>query len=190
MTRCNLSCGAHLRCYLPNFKTSWVFFWFFLYYVLIHNIIEFKEGALPFFSWLYILKICKAVSSIYEPTHFYIYVIGIVKDKERKLEDEMAGPRPSHCAFLGSLLWERTLPYNEIEYVDLDEFLLENGLPSTPPHQPFSPANLTPPPSNQSVVDLSRPASCASSTSACSSPGQSMTGSEFEHPNGKTGTTN
>ncbi|KAM3923544.1 D site-binding protein [Leptodactylus fuscus] len=112
---------------------------------------------------------------------------GIVKEKERKLEDEMAGPRSSHCAYLGSLLWERTLPYNEIEYVDLDEFLLENGLPSSPPHQPFSPANLTPPPSNQSVVDLSRPASCASSTSACSSPVQSMMGSEFEHPNGKAG---
>ncbi|XP_073512350.1 D site-binding protein [Phyllobates terribilis] len=112
----------------------------------------------------------------------------IVKDKERKLEEEMSGPRPAHCAFLGSLLWERTLPYNEIEYVDLDEFLLENGLPSSPPHQPFSPANLTPPPSNQSVVDLSRPASCASSsTSACSSPVQSMMGSEFDHPNDKEG---
>ncbi|KAM5132028.1 D site-binding protein [Mantella aurantiaca] len=112
----------------------------------------------------------------------------IMKDKERKLEDEMTGSRP-HCAFLGSLLWERTLPYNEIEYVDLDEFLLENGLPPSPPHQPFSPANLTPPPSNQSVVDLSRPASCASSTSACSSPVQSMIGSEFEHPDSKTGQT-
>ncbi|XP_053546623.1 D site-binding protein [Bombina bombina] len=111
----------------------------------------------------------------------------LMKDKERKLEDEMVGPRPSHCAFLGSLLWERTLPYNEIEYVDLDEFLLENGLPPSPPHQSFSPANLTPPPSNQSVVDLSRPASCASSTSACSSPEQSMMGSEFEHPSSKAG---
>ncbi|KAM9299168.1 D site-binding protein [Gastrophryne carolinensis] len=110
----------------------------------------------------------------------------IMRDKERKLEDEMAGSRP-HCAFLGSLLWERTLPYNEIEYVDLDEFLLENGLPPSPSHQPFSPANLTPPPSNQSVVDLSRPASCASSTSACSSPGQSMQGSEFEHSISKAG---
>ncbi|CAH2319332.1 D site-binding [Pelobates cultripes] len=111
----------------------------------------------------------------------------IIKDKERKLEDEMAGPRSSHCAFIGSLLWERTLPYNEIEYVDLDEFLLENGLPPSPPHQSFSPANLTPPPSNQSVVDLSRPASCASSTSACSSPVQSMIGSESEHSSAKTG---
>lgn len=111
----------------------------------------------------------------------------IMKDKDRKLEEEMAGSRP-HCAFLGSLLWERTLPYNEIEYVDLDEFLLENGLPPSPPHQPFSPANLTPPPSNQSVVDLSRPASCASSTSACSSPVQSMIGSEYEHSSSQAGT--
>ncbi|MEE6483161.1 hypothetical protein FKM82_013453 [Ascaphus truei] len=112
----------------------------------------------------------------------------IMKDKERKLDDETAGPRSSHCAFLGSLLWERTLPYNEIEYVDLDEFLLENGLPPSPHHhQPFSPANLTPPPSNQSVVDLSRPASCASSTSSCSSPVQGMMGSDFEHPSDKAG---
>ncbi|OCT70780.1 D site-binding protein [Xenopus laevis] len=107
----------------------------------------------------------------------------IMKDKERKLEDDMTGPRPNHCAFLGSLVWERTVPYNEIEYVDLDEFLRENGLPSSPPHQPFSPANLTPPPSNQSVFDLSRPASCASSTSACSSPVQSMVDSEYPSSN-------
>ncbi|KAG8434042.1 hypothetical protein GDO86_012417 [Hymenochirus boettgeri] len=111
----------------------------------------------------------------------------IMKDKERKLEEDMNGPRPSHCAFLGSLLWERTFPYNEIEYVDLDEFLRENGLPPSPPHQPFSPANLTPPPSNQSVIDLSRPASCASSTSDCSSPEQNMMDGEFEHSSMKTG---
>ncbi|XP_069463136.1 D site-binding protein [Ambystoma mexicanum] len=111
----------------------------------------------------------------------------IMKEKERKLEEDIPGPRASHCAFLGSLLWERTLPYNEIEYVDLDEFLLENGLPPSPPQQPFSSANLTPPPSNQSVVDISRPASCASSISACSSPVQDMMGSEYEHCNGKAG---
>ncbi|OCT72947.1 D site-binding protein [Xenopus laevis] len=111
----------------------------------------------------------------------------IMKDKERKLEDDMTGPRPSHCALFGSLLWERALPCNEIEYVDLDEFLRENGLPPSPPHQPFSPANLTPPPSNQSVVDLSRPASCASSSSTCSSPVQSIMDSEYEHPSSKAG---
>ncbi|KAJ1131252.1 hypothetical protein NDU88_009591 [Pleurodeles waltl] len=111
----------------------------------------------------------------------------IMKDKERKLEEDIPSSRSSHCAFLGSLLWERTLPYNEIEYVDLDEFLLENGLPPSPPHQTYSSANLTPPPSNQSVVDLSRPASCASSISACSSPVQDMMANEYEHCNGKAG---
>ncbi|XP_069056737.1 D site-binding protein isoform X2 [Pleurodeles waltl] len=110
-----------------------------------------------------------------------------MKDKERKLEEDIPSSRSSHCAFLGSLLWERTLPYNEIEYVDLDEFLLENGLPPSPPHQTYSSANLTPPPSNQSVVDLSRPASCASSISACSSPVQDMMANEYEHCNGKAG---
>ncbi|XP_030053680.1 D site-binding protein isoform X3 [Microcaecilia unicolor] len=107
--------------------------------------------------------------------------------KERKLDEDVGSLRPLQCAFLGSLLWERTLPFNEIEYVDLDEFLLENGLPPSPSHQPFSSANLTPPPSNQSVAELSRPASCASSVSACSSPAQCLTGIDSEPSSGKGG---
>ncbi|XP_029440558.1 D site-binding protein [Rhinatrema bivittatum] len=111
---------------------------------------------------------------------------GVTKD--RKAEEEAGGLRPLQCAFLGSLLWERTLPFNEIEYVDLDEFLLENGLPPSPPHhQPFSSANLTPPPSNQSAAELSRPASCASSISACPSPVQGLTGAEAELGGSKAG---
>lgn len=41
-----------------------------------------------------------------------------------------AGPGPS---LLAPLLWERTLPFGDVEYVDLDAFLLEHGLPPSPP---------------------------------------------------------
>ncbi|KAH0626447.1 hypothetical protein JD844_001425 [Phrynosoma platyrhinos] len=115
---------------------------------------------------------------------------GVIKDKERKMEDDLSISRPGHCAYLGSLLWERTLPYNEIEYVDLDEFLLENGLPPSPAHQPFSPSSQpTPSPSSGVVVDLSRPASCASSSSVCSSSGEGLVGSDYDHHCSKTGLT-
>ncbi|KAM9113244.1 LOW QUALITY PROTEIN: D site-binding protein [Pangshura tecta] len=95
----------------------------------------------------------------------------LAKEKERKMEEELGGARAGQCAYLGSLLWERTLPYSEIEYVDLDEFLLENGLPPSPGQPPCSPASqATRSPSSGIAVDLSRPASCSSS--ACSSPAE------------------
>lgn len=104
------------------------------------------------------------------------------------MEDDLSISRPGHCAYLGSLLWERTLPYNEIEYVDLDEFLLENGLPPSPAHQSFSPGSQpTASPSSGVVVDLSRPASCASSSSVCSSSGEGLVGSDYDHHCSKTG---
>ncbi|XP_012667987.1 D site-binding protein isoform X2 [Otolemur garnettii] len=34
---------------------------------------------------------------------------------------------------LAPLLWERTLPFGDVEYMDLDAFLLEHGLPPSPP---------------------------------------------------------
>uniref|UniRef100_A0A8C6X8J4 BZIP domain-containing protein n=1 Tax=Naja naja TaxID=35670 RepID=A0A8C6X8J4_NAJNA len=112
----------------------------------------------------------------------------VIKDKERKMEDDLSVSRPGHCAYLGSLLWERTLPYNEIEYVDLDEFLLENGLPPSPAHQSYSPGSQpTASPSSGVVVDLSRPASCASSSSACSSSGEGLVGSDYDQNCSKTG---
>ncbi|XP_048372692.1 D site-binding protein [Sphaerodactylus townsendi] len=111
----------------------------------------------------------------------------VIKEKERKMEDDLTISRPGHCAYLGSLLWERTLPYNEIEYVDLDEFLLENGLPPSPAHQSFSPGSQpTASPSSGVVVDLSRPASCASSSSVCSSSGEGLVGSDYDHHCSKT----
>ncbi|XP_075771317.1 LOW QUALITY PROTEIN: D site-binding protein [Pelodiscus sinensis] len=104
----------------------------------------------------------------------------MAKEKERKMEEELGGTRVGQCAYLGSLLWERTLPYSEIEYVDLDEFLLENGLPPSPAQPPFSPASqATPSPSSGIAVDLSRPASCASS--ACSSPAEGLGSSDGDH---------
>ncbi|KAM3822498.1 LOW QUALITY PROTEIN: D site-binding protein [Vipera latastei] len=112
----------------------------------------------------------------------------VIKDKERKMEDDLSVSRPGHCAYLGSLLWERTLPYNEIEYVDLDEFLLENGLPPSPAHQSYSPGSQpTASPSSGVVVDLSRPASCASSSSICSSSGEGLVGSDYDQNCSKTG---
>lgn len=71
-----------------------------------------------------------------------------------------AAPGPS---LLAPLLWERTLPFGDVEYVDLDAFLLEHGLPpSPPPHGGPSPAP-TPAPSPG-------PGSCGSA-SPRSSPG-------------------
>ncbi|XP_062859769.1 HLF transcription factor, PAR bZIP family member b isoform X2 [Trichomycterus rosablanca] len=56
-----------------------------------------------------------------------------VYDKEKKLEDERNVPQ---SAFLGPVLWGKTLPYDadnfQLEYMDLEEFLCENGIPSSP----------------------------------------------------------
>ncbi|XP_074075913.1 LOW QUALITY PROTEIN: D site-binding protein [Macrotis lagotis] len=48
-----------------------------------------------------------------------------------------AGPGPG--ALLASLLWERPLPFGDVDDVDLDAFLLEHGLPPSPP-EPGPPA--------------------------------------------------
>ncbi|XP_043110265.1 HLF transcription factor, PAR bZIP family member b isoform X2 [Puntigrus tetrazona] len=60
---------------------------------------------------------------------------GYVKDRERvkKLEEEGNAPQ---SAFLGPTLWDKTLSYDgdsfQLEYMDLEEFLSENGIPSSP----------------------------------------------------------
>lgn len=75
-------------------------------------------------------------------------------------------------AFLGPTLWDKTLPYDgdnfQLEYMDLEEFLLENNIPANPgseqnqpsqeplqqqPQQPPSAPPSAPP--TPSVVDLS-----------------------------------
>uniref|UniRef100_A0A6I8NCT3 HLF transcription factor, PAR bZIP family member n=1 Tax=Ornithorhynchus anatinus TaxID=9258 RepID=A0A6I8NCT3_ORNAN len=90
------------------------------------------------------------------------------KDKEKKLDDDdgggggggggSGGPAVPQSAFLGPTLWDKTLPYDgdtfQLEYMDLEEFLSENGIPPSPAPHDHAP----PPPALQrgpSVVDLS-----------------------------------
>ncbi|XP_026942910.1 hepatic leukemia factor isoform X2 [Sagmatias obliquidens] len=84
------------------------------------------------------------------------------KDKEKKLDDESNSPTVPQSAFLGPTLWDKTLPYDgdtfQLEYMDLEEFLSENGIPPSPsqhdhsPHPPgLQPASSAAP----SVMDLS-----------------------------------
>lgn len=74
----------------------------------------------------------------------------------------VAGP-----SLFAPLLWERTLPFGDVEYVDLDAFLLEHGLPPSPP----PPGGLSPAPSPaRTPAPSPGPGSCSSS-SPRSSPG-------------------
>ncbi|XP_026171253.1 HLF transcription factor, PAR bZIP family member b isoform X2 [Mastacembelus armatus] len=105
------------------------------------------------------------------------------QEKEKNLEEERSTPQ---SAFLGPTLWDKTLPYDgdtfQLEYMDLEEFLSENGIPSSPSHhhhhhdqhQPHAPprqppimatAPLTP---ATSVMDLSNHASISMHTSVVS----------------------
>lgn len=90
------------------------------------------------------------------------------QEKEKNLEDERSAPQ---SAFLGPTLWDKTLPYDgdtfQLEYMDLEEFLSENGIPSSPsqhhhdqhpshapPRQPPIMVQAPPTPA-PSVIDLS-----------------------------------
>ncbi|XP_015416278.1 PREDICTED: hepatic leukemia factor isoform X3 [Myotis davidii] len=87
------------------------------------------------------------------------------KDKDKKLDDESHSPTIPQSAFLGPTLWDKTLPYDgdtfQLEYMDLEEFLSENGIPPSPQHdQSPHPPGLPPASSAApSVVDLSNRAS-------------------------------
>uniref|UniRef100_A0A146L4W6 Hepatic leukemia factor n=1 Tax=Lygus hesperus TaxID=30085 RepID=A0A146L4W6_LYGHE len=49
---------------------------------------------------------------------------------DKKDEVELWSNVEAQTAFLGPNLWEKTLPYDtDLKYVDLDEFLSENGIP-------------------------------------------------------------
>ncbi|KAA0706200.1 Hepatic leukemia factor [Triplophysa tibetana] len=86
---------------------------------------------------------------------------GKEKEKEKKLEDDGNGLNPPQSAFLGPTLWDKTLSYDgdnfQLEYMDLEEFLTENGIPANhqsqnhPSQQPQPPSG----PPTPSVVDLS-----------------------------------
>ncbi|KAM9424894.1 HLF transcription factor, PAR bZIP family member b isoform 2-T2 [Pholidichthys leucotaenia] len=92
------------------------------------------------------------------------------QEKEKNLEEERSVPQ---SAFLGPTLWDKTLPYDgdsfQLEYMDLEEFLSENGIPSSPSHHhhqdqhpprqpPIMAPAATPTPAT-SVIDLSNHAS-------------------------------
>ncbi|XP_061906312.1 HLF transcription factor, PAR bZIP family member a [Entelurus aequoreus] len=86
--------------------------------------------------------------------------------KEKKLEDESGVANPPQSAFLGPTLWDKTLPYDgdnfQLEYMDLEEFLSENGIPANTAqgeqrHQQAATPAPQPPQAlpTPSVVDLS-----------------------------------
>lgn len=121
---------------------------------------------------------------------------GLLKEKERKAAPpaatvpgpglEPAGPADASAGavvgggsprgrpgavpgpgLLAPLLWERTLPFGDVEYVDLDAFLLEHGLPPSPP----PPGGPSPAPSPvRTPAPSPGPGSCGSA-SPRSSPG-------------------
>jgi hypothetical protein len=76
-----------------------------------------------------------------------------------------AVPGPS---LLAPLLWERTLPFGDVEYVDLDAFLLEHGLPPSPPPPAGGPSPAPSP--ARTPAPSPGPGSCGSA-SPRSSPG-------------------
>ncbi|KAF4116395.1 HLF transcription factor, PAR bZIP family member a isoform X2 [Onychostoma macrolepis] len=105
---------------------------------------------------------------------------GKEKEKEKKLEEDGNALNTPQSAFLGPTLWDKTLPYDgdnfQLEYMDLEEFLLENNIPANPGSEQSQPSQQPlqqqqqqqqqPPsaPPTPSVVDLSnRPASSAHS---------------------------
>uniref|UniRef100_A0A665VYC5 BZIP domain-containing protein n=1 Tax=Echeneis naucrates TaxID=173247 RepID=A0A665VYC5_ECHNA len=96
-------------------------------------------------------------SLLENPLKLPLHHEAFTKEKEKNLEEECSTPQ---SAFLGPTLWDKTLPYDgdnfQLEYMDLEEFLSENGIPSIPP---------TPAPS---VMDLSNHASTSVNTSAVS----------------------
>ncbi|KAM3591700.1 uncharacterized protein V6R79_005953 [Siganus canaliculatus] len=101
------------------------------------------------------------------------------QEKEKNLEEERSAPQ---SAFLGPTLWDKTLPYDgdtfQLEYMDLEEFLSENGIPSSPSqhhqHQPHAPPcqppimPQAPPTPAPSGMDLSNHASTSVHASAVS----------------------
>ncbi|XP_056433729.1 hepatic leukemia factor-like [Gadus chalcogrammus] len=70
------------------------------------------------------------------PLHHEVY--SKEQEKEKSLEEERNAPQ---SAFLGPTLWDKTLPYDgnnfQLEYMDLEEFLSENGISSSPAQNPL-----------------------------------------------------
>nr|XP_020472343.1 hepatic leukemia factor-like isoform X2 [Monopterus albus] len=123
-------------------------------------------------------------SLLENPTKLPLHHEAFSKEKEKNLEDERSAPQ---SAFLGPTLWDKTLPYDgdtfQLEYMDLEEFLSENGIPTSPAHhhhhhdqhQPHAPSRQpsimppAPPTPAPSVMDLSNHASTSVHTGVVSS---------------------
>uniref|UniRef100_A0A8C2ZIL5 D site albumin promoter binding protein a n=2 Tax=Cyclopterus lumpus TaxID=8103 RepID=A0A8C2ZIL5_CYCLU len=93
----------------------------------------------------------------------------------------------SHSAFLGPLLWERTLPCDgglfQLQYMDLEEFLTENGMgmhgngPSSTSAQIPSQSSQSAVPNQSSQCPPTSPSPCSSSSSSSSSSSMSSSSS-------------
>lgn len=103
----------------------------------------------------------------------------------------------NQSAFLGPLLWERTLPVDgglfQLQYMDLDEFLIENGMGSMHNNNSSSSAQI-PSQSSQSAVPNqssqcppSSPPPCSSASSSSSSSSPSLIGLEVAQPHSMSG---
>lgn len=101
---------------------------------------------------------------------FYTFAgFGKEKEKEKKLEEDNSGINAPQSAFLGPTLWDKTLPYDgdnfQLEYMDLEEFLSENGIPAnTPSDQSQQQRQPPPPPPQQQQTLPQQPAPSAPPT--------------------------
>ncbi|XP_030644724.1 D site albumin promoter binding protein a [Chanos chanos] len=127
------------------------------------------------------------------------------KEKDKPLdsdEDSLGGTsgsvRPSsQSAFLGPLLWERTLPCDgglfQLQYMDLEEFLTENGMGcmhagnSSSAAQVPSQSSQSAVPSQSSQCPPSSPPPCSSSSSSISSSSSSSSLMGLDVPQGPQG---
>ncbi|XP_037547636.1 hepatic leukemia factor-like isoform X2 [Nematolebias whitei] len=99
------------------------------------------------------------------------------KEQEKKNLEEHSTPQ---SAFLGPTLWDKTLSYDgdtfQLEYMDLEEFLSENGISSSlSQHQAHAPPHILPqaPPTPKQTVVALRCHASSSPHPGVSSPGVS-----------------
>ncbi|XP_024835886.2 hepatic leukemia factor isoform X5 [Bos taurus] len=122
-------------------------------------------GLSAFCSALHVFPFFFAILSVVHDERFEA-AYSKDKDKEKKLDDESNSPTVPQSAFLGPTLWDKTLPYDgdtfQLEYMDLEEFLSENGIPPSPSqhdHSPHPPGLQPTSSAAPSVMDLSSRAS-------------------------------
>nr|XP_008108954.1 PREDICTED: thyrotroph embryonic factor isoform X2 [Anolis carolinensis] len=115
------------------------------------------------------------------------------KEKKEKLEEDEAAAA-STMAVSASLMppiWDKTIPYDgesfHLEYMDLDEFLLENGIPSSPNHLDLNQNPLLPVAELEGKEPASAPATAATTPSSSSTvvfqPSETTTSSESSPEN-------